>query len=246
MSIRNARLITTDRPKVSSPPSFAFEYNEASSKKATTVSTRSSDINVDFFQIRGKFLVGWLKTVGPRMSELHPYAGAAAAAVKNGELSQVASLLASNPELVFERYEHGDTLLMLAAQNGRAAVCQLLLQRGSKAPAIDKSKTNALHWAAKNGHQQIAKMLLEAGVSADAQDERGWTPLHFSCCNGHAEVVEVLLAAGADTSTGNDEGETAMFMAAKNTHKEVLELLMKGGRPEGELDAIYGDKTVIA
>jgi len=169
----------------------------------------------------------------------------AAHAVKLGELGILELLLEDTPTLIHARFVHRDTLLSLAAQNGRAAICHTLLALEADVEAVDISGENSLHWASRNGHHQIAKMLLDAGLGPNVTNLSGWSALHYACCNGHTEVVEVLLASGADPTLVTLDGENATFMAAKNTHKDVLELLMSGGRPGDELDALYGDKTVV-
>jgi ankyrin repeat protein len=167
-------------------------------------------------------------------------------AVRIGDRNRLRDLIEAQPELVRERYQHGDTLLTFAAAAGRVVEVHSLLEAGADVAACDVSGDSALHWAAKQGYIQIVKALYNAGAAINSVNTDGWTPLHFAACNGQEDVVAFLLAVGAKHSIENNEGETALFMAAKNTHKGIVEMIMgKDVNGNEEVTTFYGDKTVI-
>jgi ankyrin repeat protein len=168
-------------------------------------------------------------------------------AVRIGDRNRLRELCELHSDLISERYQHGDTLLTIAAGAGRVVEVHILLEAGADVAACDVSGDTALHWAAKSGDIQTVKTLCNAGAEIACVNTDGWTPMHFAACNGQADVVAYLLAVKADHTIENHAGETALFMAAKNTHKGIVEMIMgkdHGGSKEATI--FYGDKTVIS
>jgi ankyrin repeat protein len=98
-----------------------------------------------------------------------------------------------------------------AAQMGRTAICELLIERGADVHFQRDFATgskydlgySALHLAAHNGCRDVVELLLAHGADPNAVSFAGRRPLHLAACNpayhpGWVYVIDLLLQAGAD------------------------------------------------
>ena len=61
--------------------------------------------------------------------------------------------------------EHGNTLLLVAAQNGLKRICKLLLRRGvADVREINKKGKGVLHFCKLYGHDELGQYLREKGA----------------------------------------------------------------------------------
>jgi ankyrin repeat protein len=67
----------------------------------------------------------------------------------------------------------------VAAENGKEAVVQLLLEHKVEIGARDNDGETPLHMAAKNGNEAVAQLLLEHKTNIDAKNTYGQTALHL-------------------------------------------------------------------
>jgi ankyrin repeat protein len=127
-------------------------------------------------------------------------------AAREGDVGGLAALLDEHPTGLHARttpYEH--TLLHVAAQNGRLAAVELLLQRGLDANTREKGDNSyPMHWAAAGGHLDVVRRLADAGgdVVGRGDDHEleviGWA----TCWEGgddaaHRAVADFLVNRGA-------------------------------------------------
>jgi ankyrin repeat protein len=182
-------------------------------------------------------------------------------AVKAGDGSRVAELIAAEPALSNARDVDGVSALMLSRYRFDRAVTDALLlgepeldvyeaaalgyvdrlrERLSEEPARATARSSdgftALHFSAFFGKTETARILLEAGASVDtyAENRIRVQPLHSAAANRHVEVCRLLLAAGADVNARQDGGFTPLHAAAQNGDPELTELLLSAGANPGE------------
>ncbi len=123
----------------------------------------------------------------------------------------------------------GNTLLLVACQNGRTEVVSSLLKIGANANKTASDETTPLYIASQNGFIKIILELIKAGADINKTTEDGTTPLYIASQNGHTEVVQALLQNGAKANKSDDDRITPLFIASQNGHTEVVQTLLQNG-----------------
>ena len=104
----------------------------------------------------------------------------------------------------------GSTPLIAAAQNGPAAIVELLLkQPGINLNCKDEHGLTALHFACIFGRVDILELLLagDSGRSLEARDSLGFSPLMCAVEGGHEGCVELMVReTGIELETGDWKG----------------------------------------
>ncbi|XP_022648948.1 kinase D-interacting substrate of 220 kDa-like isoform X8 [Varroa destructor] len=149
--------------------------------------------------------------------------------IRSGEIVSVRESLKNrslNPE---EKDENGQTLLMLAAQNGQASLCEDLLRHGWDPQAEDQDGWTALHNAAKEGFLDVAVLLVTHNASVDCRDGTGWTPLMWACYHGDTQIARFLIDNGAFVNVHDAYHMSALIWASGRGHLEIVEMLLQHG-----------------
>ena len=105
----------------------------------------------------------------------------------------------------------GDTPLIVAVRQGRAADVAALLAGGADVNEVDDDDDGRtpLYVACEIGHTEVVAALLgDADVNQAAYD--GMTSMCCACWKGHTEIVTQLLAANAEVNQADDEGFTPL------------------------------------
>lgn len=126
--------------------------------------------------------------------------------------------------LLNEEDKDGKTALMLAAENGHASTCKVLLANGAKHNVM-KHGQHALHHAVKSKNIRTVQELVKC---KDLVNDHGKiSPLIMAAESGSAEICKVLLTAGADPGalTSKHPKRNAMQVAAVAAKDKVIELL---------------------
>lgn len=132
--------------------------------------------------------------------------------VRAGDTERLAGLLEMGlvPNL---RDGQGNSLLMLAAYNGRHETARLLLGHGGDPQLANDRGQIPLAGAAFKGDMEMARLLLEHGAEVDAAGPDGKTPLMFAAMFDRVEIVDLLLARGADPARRDADGNSALSLA---------------------------------
>ena len=122
------------------------------------------------------------------------------AAVRAGDLDAVTAELARPDVDVNVVSVDGFTPLMIASQDGRVDLVEVLLEAGADARIVDPlMKATPGHKAGYRGHADVARVLCQASnLELDAQGPyNGYTALHDAVWHGHLEPARCFVQAGA-------------------------------------------------
>lgn len=148
-------------------------------------------------------------------------------AAKSGDVTAVKAYLETGFDLNNKLDEYDNTVLIIAAQYGRAEIVKFLIENQVEIDAKDSDGMTALMLAAKGGHTDTVRLLLEAGADITVTDHKGWTALMGAAIYGEPEVVKLLLEAKSDVNIRNTSNETALMMAALRGNTAALQLLIE-------------------
>ena len=127
-------------------------------------------------------------------------------AAEHGDAESLGRLLDAHPaKLRATKPPYAWSLLHVAAQQGRAAVVDLLLRRGLDVNTRERGdNTYPIHWAAAAGHGAVVGQLIDAGADVvGAGDDHaleviGWATCWEGCDDdAHRAVADMLVTHGA-------------------------------------------------
>uniref|UniRef100_A0A8C8GU27 KAP NTPase domain-containing protein n=1 Tax=Oncorhynchus tshawytscha TaxID=74940 RepID=A0A8C8GU27_ONCTS len=144
---------------------------------------------------------------------------------------------------VDSRSENGQTLLMMASEQGSLEMVQELLRRGANVNLDDVDCWTALISAAKEGHVEVVKELLANNASLEHRDMVG-DALMWASYKGRVEVAQLLLEKGASPNITGQYSVFPVIWAAGRGHAEIVHLLIKHGAKVNCSDK-YGTTPLI-
>jgi ankyrin repeat protein len=125
-----------------------------------------------------------------------------------------------------------ETLLHLAAREGRLEFVRALIERGANVNATNSAGKTALDQVIasdENGsHRPIFEFLLQSGASVSVVGRDGWNALITASHSGEEWFVNRLLEAGADPRTHDSSLDTPLHLA--RTARVVALLAEAGGQ----------------
>jgi ankyrin repeat protein len=172
------------------------------------------------------------------------FAGPLHDAARKGDLKKVQALLQSDPKLVNDKDNMGNTPLHVAALHGEVAIAQALLAAGADVNAKNGAGpfTPGDMWAviSSSNHQDPVSLLTVHGVD-QADMKNGYTPLDLAAFSVHyLPMVKLLIDKGADVNAASSSGATPLFWAVLREQKDEVQYLVDHGANVNAADA-YGD-----
>jgi len=205
--------------------------NSADSSRQPSAATRTTTEKPEI-SIFDKILAG---TFGNENSGSSPLQSANSGSgnlldfVLRGELEDAKTLIENGADVTAED-RHGNSVLHIAAQNGRTGIVKDLILGGADVNKGNNHKNTALHLAAQNGWTELARILLTAKkINVDFKDLHANTALHLAAQNGQLGVAEHLIEAGANLNTPNAHRLIPLHLAAQNDHMALTKALVDGG-----------------
>lgn len=172
--------------------------------------------------------------------EADPYADAAVAAIRCGDVAALGHVLTEAPDLAGAPVPgcQGRTLLHVATDwpgylpNGPEVV-RALIGHGADPNhrGGDGNGETPLHWAASSDDVDVARALLDGGADADAPDGSIGTPLDNAIGYGCWHVAELLAARGARIDK--------LWHAAALGRLDRLETLLASGPEQDQISQAF-------
>jgi len=123
----------------------------------------------------------------------------------------------------------GRTPLIVALQQGKPALVELLVGRGASVRATDAWGRTPLLVAAQLKNTPALRLLLARGADVDAANKNDITPLIAAAQTGNTEGAALLLAAGAAPDRADNLGWTALMWAAYRNDPAMVRMLLDHG-----------------
>jgi ankyrin repeat protein len=118
------------------------------------------------------------------------------------------------------------SLLMLAAFNGHAELCRLLIEKGADVNARDAGGSTPLMFASTGPFVETVQLLLNSGADPNLVDTgEHFTALMHAAAEGQLEVVQALLKHGADKTKKDVDQDTAEAFARQKGHGSVADYI---------------------
>lgn len=117
----------------------------------------------------------------------------------NDDLETTKILVAAGANVKVTTREGAITPLFMAANNGNAAIIEVLLKAGAGPNSVKANGTTVLMLAASSGNPDAVKILLDHGADVNAKESvHGQTALMFAAALNRDAAIRMLLAHGAD------------------------------------------------
>lgn len=117
-------------------------------------------------------------------------------AIRDGDVGGLTRLLGTGAD-INALNRHGQTGLMIAANEGRTGVVKFLVEHGARLDHTAKYTLSALMLAVVCGHTEIVRILVEAGADLEFRGSGapgffGKTALDLAAAQGREDLVELI------------------------------------------------------
>ena len=136
-------------------------------------------------------------------------------AAESGDTAKIAESLNQGID-VNVTDEHGQTALMVAADEGHVDTVKLLLQHKASPDLQNRLGGTALMLACFKGHLEVVTELLKAGADVNTKSNDGYTALMqatFKSDKTAVQIINLLLNQKADINAQDINGYTALMRA---------------------------------
>lgn len=150
------------------------------------------------------------------------------AVVRAGDAAGVKAALESGAD-VNTRDAWGRTPLIVAIQQNRMPVVELLVQRGADVAATDAWGRTPLLVATQLKNSAAIRLLIERKADVDVANRNDITPLIAAAQTGNGDAVALLIQAKAALDRQDNLGWTALMWAASRRNEAIVKALLDAG-----------------
>jgi len=160
------------------------------------------------------------------------YADTIHEACLNGNMEQVQSLLADNPDLINKSDDRGDYPLHIAAHEADTGMVRLLIDQGADLEVKNHFGYTPFLTAIDANSLEVVKLLVEAGVDQTVESQPFGKPIDLAFYTesrfGRSGITEYLISLGHefDPDYVDFAGDARVFIASWFGHSDMLELLL--------------------
>ncbi|EFY98005.1 ankyrin repeat protein [Metarhizium robertsii] len=178
---------------------YASQYWPVHFHHAIDVIDAPSEFSRPFFQVDSRIRDEWWKFYWeqeknggnpPSFTLLH-------LAAYLGNVAWAKMLISGHARLISQKDNYGRAPLSWAVNRGHRDMVELLIHRGARVNAKDRSKLTALHIAVTGQHKDIVCVLLDQGARLESKTEHGDTALIRAIQANSKEIIQILLKRGA-------------------------------------------------
>ena len=176
----------------------------------------------------GASITAHLTDDGDHAKWISETAGLIYAAIQ-GDVDTLRELLDRTPECVDTRDDTEQTLLMLAAQNGRYHSVELLLDLGAEIEAESMAGRTALMHAVDSGVINTSRLLLRRGARPGKRSSADWSALSLAASRQDVEMVRMLIEETSDVELGDLDYDAALLWSRRSDRPDIT-VLLEGAR----------------
>jgi len=149
----------------------------------------------------------------------------------HGDVETLRELLTKSANMVDLRDDTDQTLLMLAAQNGRYHVVELLLDSGAQIEAESMAGRTALMHAVDAGYINTARLLLRRGATPSRRSSADWSALSLASSREDVEMVRMIIEETSETDLADLDYDAALIWSRRSDRPDIT-LLLENARPK--------------
>ena len=127
---------------------------------------------------------------------------------------------------IYQKYQHGFTLLHYAAKENKLDVIEYLVSSGCDINAVDDDEQTPLHKSAMFGHTKSVQLLIDKGANVNQIDNNGNTPLHVAIISGGDFGIVKALMEKADPCIQNNDDQNVLHVAVKYHKVDSIDLIL--------------------
>lgn len=142
--------------------------------------------------------------------------------------------------------EHGETLLMWAAERGESDLCRALIDAGARVDDQSHAGRTALYSAASHGMASPCKLLRTRGAKAAARTFKDNPLLAAAKNNFEAVCIELLPYAGTLLNQANSQGFTPLLYAIHNSNERLVRSFIELGAQVNQVTRKHKTTLMLA
>ena len=123
-----------------------------------------------------------------------------------------------------------DTPLHLAGRNRNFEISRMLLRKGAKVDALNKSSLTPLHIALKQDNTKIFNLLMIYGADIHRKSKENRSYLHIAASYGHMNLCKILFESyKLDITSTDNSGWTVIHCAAESGNIKLFQYFIQQG-----------------